>query len=247
VQAATYLGVDLAWGARNRTGLAALDAKGRLLGTALLRSDEEILAWLRPWTAGPCLVAIDGPLIVTNPTGRRPCEVQLNAVFRKYDAGAHPCNTSRPELATGSRGLSLSTTLGLDVDPHSTADRRALEVYPHPATVALFGLDRTIKYKHKPGRDLGFLRSELLRLMMHLDSLADADPPLQLHGRGEWQELEEAVAGASRKSALKRAEDVVDAVLCAYIALFADRCPHRTIVYGDTVTGYILTPALVTR
>ena len=29
-----------------------------------------------------------------------------------------------------------------------------LEVYPHAATVALFGLDKTLKYKAKPGRDL---------------------------------------------------------------------------------------------
>jgi len=239
----TFLGVDLAWGTRNPTGLAAV-RDGRLLAAAAARSDEQILAWLRPWVDGPCLVAIDGPLIVTNPTGRRPCEAQLTAVYGRYGAGAHPCNTSRPELAHGSRGLRLATQLGLDPAPYSAVDRRAIEVYPHPATIALFGLDRTIKYKQKPGRDVGFLRSELARLMGHLKSLADADPPLRVAESADWQQLEKAVAVAARKSGLRAVEDVVDAVLCAYIALFAGRRPERTTVFGDAETGYILTPSL---
>ena len=39
-------------------------------------------------------------------------------------------------------------------------------------------------------------------------------------------------------------EDQVDAVLCAYVALFADRQPERTTTYGDFETGYIVTPTL---
>lgn len=240
---ATYLGVDLAWGTRNPTGLAAVQ-DDRLLAADSVRTDEEILAWLRPWTTGPCVVAVDGPLIVTNPTGRRPCEAQLNAVFGRYDAGAHPCNTSRPDLAHGSRGLRLAAQLGLDPAPYSRADRRALEVYPHPATIALFGLDRTIKYKHKPGRDLGFLRSELLRLMGHLESLEDHDPPLHLAESVDWQRIGKAVQSATRKSELKRVEDTVDAVLCAYIAALTALRPQQTTVFGDAETGYIVTPSL---
>ena len=238
----TFLGVDLAWGTRNPTGLAALRGD-RLEAATAVRTDEEILAWLRPWVDGRCLVAIDGPLIVTNPTGRRPCEAQLSAVFGRYDAGTHPCNTSRPELARGSRGLRVATELGLDPAPYSRADRRAIEVYPHPATIALFGLPRTIKYKQKPGRDLDLLRSELLRLMGHLESLDGADPPLRLAASADWQRLRRAVEQAARKSELRAAEDVVDAVLCAYIARFTAHRPERTTVFGDAETGYIVTPA----
>jgi predicted RNase H-like nuclease len=241
VASATYLGVDLAWGTRNPTGLAAVQGD-RLRAAGSVRTDEEILAWLRPWTDGPCVVAIDGPLIVTNPTGRRPCEAQLNAVFGRYDAGAHPCNTSRPELVHGSRELRLVAQLGLDPAPYSRADRRAVEVYPHPATIVLFGLDRTIKYKHKPGRDLAFLRSELLRLIGHLESLDESDPPLHLAESVDWQRVREAVRSASRKSELKRVEDTVDAVLCGYLAAFTAHRPHETTVFGDAVTGYIVTP-----
>jgi methionine-R-sulfoxide reductase len=40
--------------------------------------------------------------------------------------------------------------LGLDIDPGSTAERRAIEVYPHPAIVVLFGLPSVLRYKAKP-------------------------------------------------------------------------------------------------
>ena len=39
----------------------------------------------------------------------------------------------------------IAARLGLDLDPRSRRQRRAIEVYPHPATIALFGLSRTLK------------------------------------------------------------------------------------------------------
>jgi predicted RNase H-like nuclease len=221
-----------------------VDHDGRLRDATAAHSDEQILAWLRPFTAGACLVAFDAPLIVANPSGRRPCEAQLSAVFGKYDAGTHPSNTRRPEFADGGRALRLSKRLDLDTDPSSTHARRAIEVYPHPATIALFGLDRTIKYKHKPGRSLHLLRAELLRLLGHIEALETADPPLWVRPSAAWRSDRLAVEAATRKSALKQVEDVVDAVLCAYIARFAGARPADTTVYGDAGTGFIVTPSL---
>ena len=235
------IGVDLAWGPRRRTGLAVLDESGTLLDLADLHGDEEILDWLRPWTDGPCLVAIDAPLVVANAEGSRPCEKALNADFRRYDAGAHPSNLRRPELAAGLRGARLARALGLDLDPRSTVAGRAIEVYPHPATVVLFGLGRTIKYKHKPGRDLDFLRAESQRLLSLLESLADARPPLRLD-HPAWDLVRRRVATAATKSELRAVEDTIDAVVCAYVALFAWLRPEDTTTYGDLATGYIVTP-----
>ena len=110
------------------------------------------------------------------------------------------------------------------MNPRSGRARRAIEVYPHPATVALFGLGRTLKYKHKTGRDLDLLRAELLALMGFLEGLADADPALEL-GDEAWLELRRQVETATRKSELRVAEDQVDAVVCAYVALFTARKP----------------------
>jgi hypothetical protein len=42
----TYLGLDLAWGPRARTGLAALDPDGRLVASGSVRSDDEIAAFV---------------------------------------------------------------------------------------------------------------------------------------------------------------------------------------------------------
>ncbi|HET6938133.1 MAG TPA: DUF429 domain-containing protein, partial [Nocardioides sp.] len=155
----TYLGIDLAWGQQNASGVAVLDAACRLLHVSLVHTDEEIETELAPYADGRRLAGIDAPLVVTNPTGSRPAEQALSADFRRFDAGTHPSNTGKPEFADGTRGARIAERLGLVV--HETA----LEVYPHAALVALFGLDRILTYKAKPGRDLEHLRSELQRLM----------------------------------------------------------------------------------
>jgi predicted RNase H-like nuclease/ppGpp synthetase/RelA/SpoT-type nucleotidyltranferase len=239
-----FIGLDLAWGERRPTGVAVLDDAGRLVHISAQTSDQTILAALEEYVDGPCLVAVDAPLVVANATGNRPGEAALNRDFQRFEAGAHPANTGKPEFATTPRGARLARTLGLDVDPASRSPRRAVEVYPHAATVALFRLGRTLKYKNRPGRSLADQRSELLRLVALLEGLADADPPLQLSGHDGWSGLVSEIEGAGRKSELRHAEDPVDAVVCAYVALFAHRHPGRTTTYGDLESGYIVTPTL---
>lgn len=231
-----YVGVDLAWGERRPTGLAVLDEAGALVHVATVGTDDEIAEQLAPYVDGPCLVAVDAPLVVVNPTGSRPAERELARDFRRFEAGPHPANTGKPEFANGTRGARLCKRLGLDMDPRSGRARRAIEVYPHPATIVLFGLPRTLKYKDKRGRDLELLRSELLVLMGHVEEVVPAGPA--------WVALRNQVEGATRKSHLREVEDQVDAVMCAYVALFADRWPERTTTYGDLEHGYIVTPSL---
>ena len=246
-----FIGVDLAWGDRKPTGLAVLDAEGCLVHVSAADTDDAIANALAPYVEGDCLVAIDAPLIVTNATGNRPAEAALNKDFARFDAGAHPSNTGKPEFREQPRGARIAARLGLDINPRSGRARRAIEVYPHPATVSLFRLGRTLKYKNKPGRDLDQLRSELIVLCGLLEGLATAEPPLLVNGHPDgrhvvtpWLELRTAVEKAGRKSELRVAEDQVDAIVCAYVALFAAREPGRTTTYGDFETGYIVTPTL---
>lgn len=238
-----FVGVDLAWGDRKPTGLAVLDADGQLVSVATVTSDDEIVEALAPYVDGDCLVAIDAPLIVVNKTGNRPAEAELNKDFARFDAGAHPSNTGKPEFSGQPRGARIAGRLGLDMNPRSGRARRAIEVYPHPATVALFRLGRTLKYKNKPGRDFEQLRAELLVLLGLVEGLVAADPPLKVTSPA-WTALRAAVETAGRKSELRVVEDQVDAVICAYVALFAARRPEQTATYGDFETGYIVTPAL---
>jgi predicted RNase H-like nuclease/ppGpp synthetase/RelA/SpoT-type nucleotidyltranferase len=231
-----YIGIDLAWGNNRPTGLAVIDEAARLLHVSAVRDNEEIKAVLAPYREGDCLVAIDAPIIVSNTTGSRPAEQQLSRDFRRFDAATHPSNTGKPEFAGGTRAAVVAELLELDIDPGSRAGRRAIEVYPHPATIVLFGLPRILRYKAKPGRDVESLRSELLALMGLVAAVVTTDET--------WADLRRQVERATRKSELRRVEDQVDAVLCAYIAHFADHHPDLVTHYGDAETGCIVTPTL---
>ncbi|MEO7061934.1 MAG: DUF429 domain-containing protein, partial [Lapillicoccus sp.] len=237
-----FVGVDLAWGGRKPTGLAVLDDEGRLAHLSSAVGDRAIIQALRPYVDGDVLVAVDAPLVVANATGNRPAEAALGRDFARFDAGAHPVNTGRPGFEESPRGARLAASLGLEIGGDSS--RRAVEVYPHPATIALFRLPRVLRYKQKPGRSLEQLRSELLRLVDLVAGLSSATPPLHVAGCAEWATVAATVAGAARKSELRPAEDEVDAVICAYVALVATRAPERVTTYGDPTTGEIVTPTL---
>lgn len=239
-----YIGLDLAWGPRNPTGVAVLAADGTLLLVASAVTDDEIMTLLQPYVLGPVVVAIDAPLIVNNERGQRPAETALNKDFSALEAGAHPSNTNKPEFAQGARGMRLAKRLGLDVTPLSREPRRGMEVYPHPATISLFRLPKTLKYKHKTGRSLESLRAAQQQLMQLMESLAEYEPSMHLGEVPLWVALCGQVKAAKKKAQLKHVEDQVDAVLCAYLSMFVDQRPGDVTVYGDAVNGAIITPRL---
>ncbi len=235
-----FVGLDLAWGERNNTGVAVVDSDGRLLYVGAAHDDASIEAAVAPYVSADCLVAVDAPLIVRNPTGSRPCEAALNRDFHAFEAGTHPANTTNPAFKDP-RGARIATALTLDMDPASSSPRRAIEVYPHPATIALFGLQKTLKYKKG---SFEVRRHELLQLMMLIEGLDTATPRLRVNHNVSWVELRKRVAAATRPVQLDRDEDPVDAVVCAYVALYWHHRPEDVTVYGDFATGYIVTPTL---
>jgi predicted RNase H-like nuclease/ppGpp synthetase/RelA/SpoT-type nucleotidyltranferase len=238
-----FVGLDLAWGEKSQTGVAVVDSDGRLLHVGTAGDDESIAATIAPYTREECLVAIDAPLIVPNQTGARPCERALNRDFSKFDAGARPAFRERPEF-NPPRGEILAARLGLDLDPASHARRTAIEVFPHPASVVLFNLEKTLKYKR--GK-FDVRKLALLELMTHIEGLDDATPRLRVNRSVAWVELRKRIEAATRPGQLDRDEDPVDAVLCAYIALYRYHRPDDVTTYGDFETGYIVTPTLPER
>ena len=235
-----FVGLDLAWGEKNDTGIAVVDADGRLLHVGAGHDDESIEAAVEPYVSDDCLVAIDAPLIVRNSAGARPCETALNRDFHAFEAGAHPANTENPAFKSP-RGARIASALTLDMNPASTSTRRAIEVYPHPATVALFGLQKTLKYKKGT---FEARQHELLHLMTLIEGLDKASPRLRVNHNVSWVELRKRVKAATRPVQLDRDEDPVDAVVCAYVALFSYHRPEDVTLYGDFATGYIVTPTL---
>jgi len=63
-------------------------------------------------------------------------------------------------------------------------------------------------------------------------------------GCRDWTDLRDSVKAATRPFHLARAEDRVDAVMCAYVAMYACHRPRDVTVYGDFDTGSIVTPTL---
>jgi predicted RNase H-like nuclease/gamma-glutamylcyclotransferase (GGCT)/AIG2-like uncharacterized protein YtfP len=240
-----FIGMDLAWGSSGRTGICVAQA-GTVLESVLLRTDEEILGWLEPRVADPCVVAIDAPLIVRNTAGRRECERIISRCFGRYHAAAHSSNLSLIAFREGVRAECIAGALGLDIDPHfspETMVRRAIEVYPHPAIVALFGLERILKYKAKGGRSVDVRREGFLALVKHLEALRVGDPPFDVMVSPRWSHLRAGVEQASSGAHLNRLEDELDSYVCAYVAAYY--WTHGTAncrVVGDTQAGYIVTP-----
>ena len=149
----TFIGVDLGWYGKP-SGLASIRLEGselRLRNIARLESADEILGWIqREAGGGSAVVAVDAPLIIRNRAGIRPAERELNADFRRFHAGCHAANLGRPfaqNVISFSRRLeALGFGHGASMTPRQEG-RFQIEVHPHAATVALFGLDQIVKYK----------------------------------------------------------------------------------------------------
>ncbi len=249
------IGLDLAWGQKNASGGVVVRGDG--VGPAAvvdvqdaLGDDAHIGRWLAHWDAhGGIVIGVDAPLLVPNETGKRPAEAEIGRRFAKYQAGAHPAN--RRIFGGRVRGEELVaqwSATGIAHNPflqraRMPGVRRVMEVFPHPAHIVLFGLTRTLKYKAKPGRDYPSRWAAMNEYARLLRGLETADPPLALPG--DWPPPD--VSGV-KGGALKRLEDAMDALSCAYIVYYYwHHGPAGADVIGDMTAGYIVVPRLVNR
>lgn len=242
-----FAGLDLAWSARNPSGAVVLASQG---GTAKpvaweaeLGGDQEIVGFLISHLGEePALVAIDAPLVVPNLIGTRKCDLELSRAYREREAGALPANRAR--LGPRVRGEDLVRRLARHGFRHSPLVaarqpvRQVIEVYPHPAAVELFNLEKTLKYKARRGRSLPFRQEELSRYRRLLLSLANCVPSLEARAL-----LSKLNPKGVRGRALKRLEDLLDALFCAYIAYYIWwHGPAGYRCFGNLKEGYILVP-----
>lgn len=242
-----FIGVDLAWSSTGRgmTGVCLVEA-GRVIESALLKTDEEIVNWLRLNCGQACLVAIDAPLIVVNGSGQRECDRLVSACFGRYEAGCYPANKSMAYFRQQTRGERITAALGLSLDPWLPPTgpyRHAIEVYPHPSQVVLFGLDRTIKYKRRRRRSMEERRVAFSEYLRRMESLAESEPPLDVTSAPRWREIHSGLMNTAVMAEMNRLEDELDAYFCAYLASYyghhrTDRCR----VIGSIEDGYIVTP-----
>ena len=246
-----FIGLDLAWSPCNNSGGVAIeDSAGHahwIASPERLGNDAEVFAFVRDTAGtGPALVAIDAPLIVPNAEGSRPVDRQITHLFGRFEAGCYPAYRNRPGGCTrGEKIVAALAEICFRQDPYIEARgtaRSVFEVYPHPATLALFHLCKTIKYKARPNRDHAFRCQELERLRHGLIALQQAKPALHLP-----PEITEVHVPSLQGGAFKRYEDRLDGAICAYIAYYAWYWgPQGYEVYAgdppDLSKGYILVP-----
>ncbi|MBW4429229.1 MAG: DUF429 domain-containing protein [Nostoc desertorum CM1-VF14] len=245
-----FIGIDLGWKSQP-SGLCCLewiDEQLQLLDLDRKEAIADILTWIDQSVQPdePAIIAVDAPTLIPNATGSRLPDKLSHKYFGKYHAGCYPANqnlafadrTINFGLELESRGFAHAPT----IEPQKLS-RYQIEVFPHPAIVNLFNLERILKYKK--GR-LSERRLELIKLQNYLlDILPSFSPPLRLCGS-----LQQATGASTfileiptTGAALKATEDKLDSLICAYVAAYWWYWgEQRNLVLGDRTTGYIIIP-----
>lgn len=186
------------------------------------------------------MVAIDGPLVITNVEGMRSCEREIG---RAYGGRHASCHASNLNLYPDPLSVRLANDLigrGYRHPNGEVGDKVVLEVYPHAGFVALFNLPRIISYKKgRVSQKVKGLRTaqEAIR------SLSQEEAPLRVNN--ELAAFLGRDPAEFRGAARKEYEDGLDALFCAYLAYYFWRWGFdRSEMFGNVAEGYIVNPKL---
>lgn len=242
------LALDAAWTATQPTGVALVGSDGAgWRSVAVAPSYDSFLDLANGvpvlWTQGPFpgsvpdipklldaakrlanapvnLVTIDMPIATTPINGRREAD---NEIAKKF--GGRGCSTHTPSATRpGPLGATITAAFNREGFPIATDKTSAslgchlLEVYPHPALLALLGRPYRVRYKVGKTRSywpdltlkerIGALLSEFSAIHAALVNVfGPMGMPLPL------------AANVLTLSALKRYEDALDALVCAWVGV----------------------------
>lgn len=243
---ATFIGIDLAWKVDgNHSGIVVLEGRRDTVHLSAVSSGctslDDVVQWSSAHLRETTVIAVDSSLVVTNSSGQRPCETAISRTFGRYHASCHSTNLAMPHASLGARlvrELSKHDVVH-DFDIRRAAGRAGrwlFEVYPHPSMIRLFGLDTILSYKKgkvdQKRRGLRELQNHLRALIARRAGLSRND---------SLDELLSTDVDDLRGQALKRYEDTLDALLCAYLAWHCWRWgPERNRMYGSLQDGYIV-------
>lgn len=167
------------------------------------------------------LVAVDIPMSYENIVGRRPSDQKISKVFGGKKCSAHSPNEFRPGAVGKTlmhgferHGFSLATATKIPMG------NVLIEVYPHPALLALMREDKRLPYKvGKSARlyprctkreRIEKLCALFLRILKELSRFIEVDSRLL--------SIPDP-ASIERISTLKRYEDAIDALVCAWVGV----------------------------
>ena len=236
------IGIDLAWQSENNTTALAI---GNLTSNSLhisrihesLNSLDDIIETIKNEDDVQGL-SIDAPLIINNATGQRACERELG---QEYGGRKASCHTSNTTLYPNAASTTLSNYLSDDKfkplgSPKS--EKWQIECYPHPALIEIFGLPERLPYKKG---NVATRKQGQVNLANHLKSLENSNILKLTIDNSCALYLDEdhirSLAGAS----LKRNEDALDSIVCAYVgALYSSIVQHK--IFGSIDSCYIYVP-----
>lgn len=257
------LGLDAAWTTTQPSGVALVveHSRGRWRCARVAPSVDAFCAERVDWTARPrgsaidvdrllaalpavgrLTVAIDMPVGKTPPLARRASDDAVTRAFGRFGCGTHSPTPERPG-AVSVAVTKAFTARGIPVAASSDApEGRLLEVYPHPAVMGL--LERSYRVPYKVSRAAQYwpglpLVERTRRLADELSALHDV--------------LTHRFAGlsmprpprATTLAGLKRYEDGLDALVCAFIGV--EVIEGRGMAFGDETAAIWLPRSLETR
>jgi predicted RNase H-like nuclease len=178
------------------------------------------------------VVTVDMPLSTEPITGRREADAAISRAFGGRGAAVHSPSAERPgtisdQLSTDFAAVGFPLATG--TTPAGTPNR-LVEVYPHPALMTLTGADYRLPYKvsrsrrYWPGSSPAERRSKLLTQFQKIASALNSeirDIPMELPDP----------TSAVPVSGLKRYEDSLDALVCAWVG--AKYLEGEAVAYGD--------------
>ncbi len=256
----TILAIDAAWTASQPSGVALVQQRGSdwhciTLAPSYQNFIEEAAETATNWSvsrfpgnepeiprlleaaeqlAGRSvdLVTLDMPMARIPFATRREADRAVSREFSSRWCAAHSPTPARPgplgariSDALSAAGYELATTATL-----SPGGRQFLEVYPHPALLSLLRRSQRVPYKvgksrkYWPGEPVpGRFRNLLSEFSAIHDALAKVFDGLRL-------ELPETAA-VKNLSALKRYEDALDALVCAWVGV--EHLAGRTVPLGN--------------
>jgi len=191
---------------------------------------KELLATSRKLCGAPVdLVAIDMPLARGRIAGRRASDNALSSAYGAFKCGTHTPSGARPgpmsdELKEGfdEAGYPLQTS--------SISTPGVIEVYPHPALVQLADAPERLRYKVSKVRSYWPRSDATARRKFLLQEWAGIIALLETQIMGVTDALPSLPADA-RGHELKAFEDMLDAVVCAWVAICA--LEARATPFGD--------------
>jgi predicted RNase H-like nuclease len=247
------LGIDAAWTTAQPSGIA-LVARGtaRWRCLAVAPSYPSFLARAVDWRAKPAggtadcaalidaciaiagappdVIAIDMPLAHVPITARRPADNLVSSAFGRFGLGVHTPSAERPgpladamHAGFAARGYRLATTKPLR--------RSLIEVFPHAAVIQLLDADYRVPYKlaraakYWPERTADERRAAIVAAWRKIRRALARDidgVELRVPARGPLAQL-------------KRYEDALDAVVCAWVGI--RYLEGKACAYGDTTSA----------